>query len=271
MRLGLLLALGSMLSSGLLAGTTRAAEAPNPAGEPPAATPAVNPAKVFTPRQRAAIVAIMRQALQEDPTILSDAVQFYRDKALQRQQAATVQGAHAVWNQLTAAPAFAVRGNPQGRLTVVEFLDPRCTYCRHMSPLVTDFLKRHPDVRLVEKVVPVLGPASLTASRAIFAAAQQGKYAEMRDALLLSPAQPDEGRLKKLARSMDLDMERFFKDMTGPVVNGLIAQNLGQAQKVNMEGTPTFLFGPDTVVPGAASAGQLDAALESAKQAGTRP
>lgn len=227
----------------------------------------VNPAKVFTPVQRAAIVDIMRQALAQDPTILVDAVKAMREKAANAQAETDLKAVHTHWDQLSDAPSYALRGNPKGSVTVVEFLDPRCGYCRRMAPQVTDFLARHPNVRLVEKVVPILGPASMTATRAIYAAAFQGQYGAMRDGILLSPATPDEARLKKLARGMDLDVPRFLKDMNGPAVSALIASNLQQGQIVGLEGTPTFLFGQAAIIPGAVEPHQMDDALAQAVKA----
>lgn len=239
--------------AGLSLGTASAAQA-QPA-----------PSHVFNAQQRGAIVDIVRQALKDDPSILVDAMQSLRQKSMERQQAQNLAGVRANWQAISTAPRYAVRGNPEGSVTVVEFLDPRCGYCRRMAPMVDAFLERHHDVRLVEKVVPVLGPASVLSSRAIYAAALQGKYDSMRRAMMAETGKPDDDRLKEVARQQGLDVTKFMKDLSNPAVAGLITTNLGQAQAVGLDGTPTFVFGQAAVAPGAMDADQMDRLLAAAK------
>lgn len=220
---------------------------------------------VFNAQQRGAIVDVVRQALKDDPSILVDAMQSLRQKSMERQQAQNLVGVRANWQALSTAPSYSVRGNPAGSVTVVEFLDPRCGYCRRMAPLVDAFIARHPDVRLVEKVVPVLGPASVLASRAIYAAALQGHYDGMRRAVMEETSKPDENALKDMARQQGLNVAKFMQDLSNPAVAGLITTNLGQAQAVGLDGTPTFVFGQAAVAPGAMSAEQMDRLFDAAK------
>lgn len=221
---------------------------------------------VFSARQRAAIVQIVRDALKTDPSILSDAIQSIRQQASSQQEAHVKAAVRANWQALSTAPSYAVRGNPQGQVTVVEFLDPRCTYCRHMAPVVDQFLARHPDVRLVEKVIPVLGDASLLDAQAIYAAAFQGQYDAMRRRLMDETAKPGMEHLRDVAKSLKLDVARFEKDMKGPAVMALLTANLGQAQSVGVQGTPTFLFGQAAVAPGALGMEQMEQFLEAARK-----
>ncbi|MXV45076.1 thioredoxin domain-containing protein [Saccharibacter sp. 17.LH.SD] len=218
---------------------------------------------VFNAEQRKAIVEVVRQALKDDPTILIDAMQSLRQKSAEHQQAQNLANVRANWSTISTAPRYAVRGNPQGAVTIVEFLDPRCGYCRRMAPIVDDFLKRHSDVRLVEKVVPVLGAASVVDTRAIYAAAFQGHYDSMRRALMQDAAKPDDGHLKEIARQQGMDVGRFMKDMSSPAVVEMIKSNLVQAQTIGLDGTPTFVFGQAAVVPGAMDADQMDRLLKA--------
>ncbi|MCX5618660.1 DsbA family protein [Bombella sp. TMW 2.2543] len=221
---------------------------------------------VFNEKQRAAIVEIVRDALKNDPSILSDAIQSIRQQASSQQEAHVKAAVRANWQALSTAPSYAVRGNPQGQVTVVEFLDPRCTYCRHMAPVVDQFLAKHSDVRLVEKVIPVLGDASILDARAIYAAAFQGQYDAMRRRLMDETGKPSMEHIRDIAKSLKLDMTRFDKDMKGQAVMGILAANLSQAQSVGVQGTPTFLFGQAAVAPGALGMEQMEQFLEAARK-----
>ncbi|WP_229707569.1 DsbA family protein [Bombella mellum] len=222
--------------------------------------------EVFTARQRAAIVQIVREAMKNDPGILSDAIRSMQQQASSQQEAHVKAAVRANWQALSTAPSYAVRGNTQGQVTVVEFLDPRCTYCRRMAPVVDQFLARHPDVRLVEKVIPVLGDASLLDAQAIYAAAFQGQYDAMRRRLMEETARPSLEHLRDVAKSLKLDVARFEKDLKGQAVMGLLTANLGQAQSVGVQGTPTFLFGQAAVAPGALGMEQMEQFLEAARK-----
>ena len=136
---------------------------------------AVVPARAdqFTPAQRDEIVHIMRDALKQDPTILRDAVEALQADEGSRQEAAA-RGAIAASRQaLTEDPADPVAGNPKGDITIVEFFDTRCPYCRKLEPTMTALLKSDHGVRLVYKDLPILGPASVVGSKSLLAAQRQ--------------------------------------------------------------------------------------------------
>jgi len=225
------------------------------------------PTESFTPAQRAEIVGIMREALQNDPTILTDAIRSIREKAEEQKQDSTLAAVRAHQSELQTAPAFAIRGNPHGKITVVEFYDPRCSYCRSMMGEVDSFLNRHPDVRLVEKVVPVLGNNSVLDTRAIFAASMQGKYEAMRKALMEDTTKPSMERIAELAQANGIDAKKLAADMNSPQTITLINTNLDQGRSVGLDGTPTFIFGTAAVAPGALEPDQMDAFLDRARKA----
>src|ERR1700679_1331245 len=136
------------------------------------------PAAEFTPAQRAEIVAIVRDALKQDPSILRDAITALQADDDAQQSVA----AHAPITQLHDAlitPADPVAGNPHGDVTIVEFFDTRCPYCRRMEPTMQKFLAQDHSVKLVYKDLPILGPASTLGSKALLAAQQQGGYEKL--------------------------------------------------------------------------------------------
>jgi protein-disulfide isomerase len=128
----------------------------------------------FTPEQRREIVGILREALRRDPSILREAlVALEEDEARargDRTRAAIARHAEALFRD----PADPVKGNPRGDVTIVEFFDVRCSFCRQLHPAIEELLRRDGRVRLVLKDLPILGPNSVLAARALLAAQRQG-------------------------------------------------------------------------------------------------
>jgi len=210
----------------------------------------------FTPAQRQEIVKILREALKTDPTILRDAVMAMQ---LSDQQAKTDESQKAIAankQTLFNNPADPVVGNPKGDVTLVEFYDPRCPYCKKVLPEIAALLEKDQKLRLVYKDVPVLGPDSNLEVKAILAAARQGGYAKMQHAVMTDPGKPTELSLRDLATHLGLDGDRLVRDMNGADVAAQIKANLTLARAMKVTGTPTFVVA-DTVIPGAVDAADL--------------
>ena len=148
----------------------------------PAAAPAA--ASSFSAAQRAEIVAIVRDALRADPSILRDAIASLQAEDARRQAGDAAQAIAGASAALLHDPADPVEGNPAGDVTVVEFYDPRCPYCRQIAPDLARLVAQDHGVRLVLKDLPVLGPASVLETHALLAAERQGAYGRLRDALM---------------------------------------------------------------------------------------
>jgi len=214
----------------------------------------------FTAAQRAEIVQVMREAMKADPSILRDAVQTLQAADEQDQQA-EMKAAIAQHRQaLLANPGDPVAGNPAGDVTVVEFYDPRCPYCKRMLPAIDSILAHDHGVRMVYKDIPVLGPPSMIAARAILAAGNQGAYLKMQSALMRNPAQPSEDLVRQMALGLGLDAQRLQADMNSAAISGRIQANMTLAKTLKVQGTPVFIIG-DTVIPGAIDQPQLEAAI----------
>jgi protein-disulfide isomerase len=233
------------------------------------AVPALAADSTFTADQRREIVQILRDALKTDPTILRDAVVSLQ-AADQASEAAELKTKLAQKRQaLLADPADYVAGNPAGDVTMVEFYDPRCPYCRRMVPTLAGMLKKDPGLRLVYKDIPVLGPPSVLESRAILAAQRQGAYGRMQEALMANPAQPSDSMIAETARGLGLDPVKLATDMQSRAVSEKIAANMALARTLKLEGTPVFIVG-DTLIPGAVDQPSLEAAIADARQAPVR-
>ena len=144
------------------------------------------PAAEFTPAQRAEIVAIVRDALKQDPSILRDAIVALQADDGERSQEAS-RAAIAQARPQLVTPADPVAGDPHGDVTIVEFFDTRCPYCRKMEPVMESFLAKDHKVRLVYKDLPILGPASVLGTKALLAAQKQDAYVKMREAVMKLP------------------------------------------------------------------------------------
>lgn len=146
--------------------------------------------------------------------------------------------------------------NPEGRITLVEFFDYNCGYCKRMLPAMMEAIAREKDVRFVFKELPILGEDSVLATRAALAAKLQGKYLEMHTALMQLRGPPKREAVLALARQAGLDLGRLERDMESAAVTDIINANRKLAQNLNIRGTPTLVVG-DTLVPGAIDAATL--------------
>jgi protein-disulfide isomerase len=219
----------------------------------------------FTPAQRVEIVAIVRDALKRDPSILRDAVVALQSDDGEREKSATRAAVSAARNALIT-PNDPVAGNPRGSVTIVEFFDVRCPYCRKLEPEMAAFLASDGDVRLVYKDLPILGPASVLGTKALLAAQKQNAYEKMRDAVMRLPPDITRPAIEAEAKKLGLDSPRLLHDMDDPSVQARIDTNLRLAQQLNIQGTPAMVVGDD-MLPGAVDAAELKRAVLEARAA----
>lgn len=228
--------------------------------------PALSPAAAqsFTPAQRADIVAIVRDALKNDPSILRDAfVELQKDEAQGQERAASA--AITRLDKQIHDPADAIEGNPLGDVTVVEFYDTRCPYCRRMLPVIADLVRAEPNVKVTMKDMPILGPASVLESRALLATQRQGGYFKMRDAIMTSSTPSTIDSLRETATHLGLDNARMIRDMDDPAIKARLEANVALAQQIGIQGTPAMVIG-STLLAGAADIGELRQAIAAARQ-----
>ena len=214
-------------------------------------------AQSFNPAQREEIIGILREALRQDPSILRDAMAAAEKAEIQAREAATRQAIAQHAASLFRAPEDPVRGNPDGRITLVEFFDARCGYCKQLHPTMEQLLRRHRDVRLVLKDLPILGPNSMLASRALLAAQAQGKYADLYGALLSLREEPSEPVLRREAERVGIDWQRLKREMEEPAIARRLNANRALAEALNIQGTPALVIG-ETLIPGAVDLATLE-------------
>jgi protein-disulfide isomerase len=148
------------------------------------------------------------------------------------------------------SPVSHVAGNPDGDVSVVEFFDYNCGYCRRALPDVVKLVKDDGKVRLVLKELPIFGEDSEAASKYALAAANQGKYFEMHQKLFSEPGKADKDKALRIAKELGLDIDKLEKDSQSDDIKKALAEAKDLAQKLNLQGTPLYLIG-DHVLPGA--------------------
>jgi protein-disulfide isomerase len=230
-----------------------------------ALVPVPGRADEFTSTQRAEIVAIMRNALKRDPSILRDAIVALQTDDTEREKTASHTAVLAAKDAMVTEND-PVAGNPHGNLTIVEFFDVRCPYCRKLEPEMAAFLAADHNVRLVYKDLPILGPASVLGTKALLAAQKQDAYVKLRDVLMRMPPDITRAAIDVEARKLGLDSARLLHDMDDPSIQRQIDANLRLAQRLNIQGTPAMVVGND-MLAGAVDTAELKAAVAKARSA----
>src|SRR6185503_8693131 len=165
-----------------------------------------------------------------------------------KNQAAIKDNAEAIFN----SPRQVVVGNPQGDVTFVEFFDYNCGYCKRAMSDMIDLIKSDPKLKIVLKEFPVLGPGSVEAARVAVAVRMQDKtgkkYLDFHQKLLTGRGQADKARALAAAKDVGLDMARIERDLTSDEVKQTLAESLDLAEKLGLNGTPSYVIGKQVVI-----------------------
>ena len=216
-----------------------------------AATPAPAPsATEFTDAQRQSIEKTVREYLIKNPELLVEmSTELERRQAEAEQklrQTAIAENADAIFREKDPL----IGGNPQGDVTIVEFSDYNCPYCKRAFNHIAKIIASDANVRVVMKEFPIFGQQSIGAARVAIAAGKQGKYFAVHTALLRDEGRASEASALRLAEELGLDMDKLKADMNSPDVLKVIADTRQLGEKLGIQGTPFYLVG-DKVVPGA--------------------
>lgn len=214
------------------------------------AGPAPAMAQEFSSTQKQEIELILRDYLLEHPEVLRDALTILQERESAAEQDLQRMAVTDRLDDLQNSPGSPAMGNLDGDVTLVEFFDYQCGYCKSISGHVFDVVEADANVKVVLKEIPILGPASTTAARAALAARQQGKYLELHRALMSHRGQLSDQAIFDIAADEGLDLDQLRTDMDSKEVAAEINANLELAQAIGVRGTPAFVVG-DTVVPGA--------------------
>ena len=221
-------------------------------------------AQTDTP-DRTAAKQMLREVLKENPEILMEALDNLRRHMESGQARESRENLGKLRKELERDPGTFIAGNPSGDVTIVEFFDYRCGYCKQAQPVIQQLVQQDGRIRLALKEFPILGPDSLVASRAAIAAMRQGKYTPFHDALMASQGTLRGNRVLRIATDAGLDAARLRKDMDDPQIEKIIGRNHEIAESLGITGTPSFIIG-DTLVPGVAELEQLRRLVAAARK-----
>lgn len=216
----------------------------------------VDPAGHLSDSNRAAVEQVVHDYLMAHPEILPKAMA----ELDRRQNSAQLAGVRGEVEQATLGT---VLGNPQGKVTLVEFADYACGYCRHSVADVDALIRANPDLRVVVRELPILTPASADAAKMAIAAAEQGRYALFHAAMFES-GHPDPQSIAAAARAAGLDMARARKVIADPATEAELVRNLDLAKRLGFSGTPSWVAG-DAMLSGAVGREQLAEAIAGAR------
>jgi protein-disulfide isomerase len=198
-----------------------------------------------------------RDYLFAHPEVLPEAINRYQR---QQRQAQLV----PVRDQLLTPFPGAVLGNPDGKVTLVEFSDYACTYCRQSVADVQQLIAANPDLRVIVREYPILRPESVDAARMGLAAAQQGKFAAFHDAMYaLGP--PSKATIEQAARQAGVDLAQAEKAISTGLYDSFLKTNVALANRIGIDGTPGWVIG-DRIIDGAVGSAALGEAIAEARR-----
>jgi protein-disulfide isomerase len=231
---------------------------PKPAAETPTGT-------VFTAAQTEEIGKLSRSYLLEHPETIRDAIQALQAKEEAAKADQQTEAVSQYKDRIFSDADAPVAGNPLGDVTLVEFFDYKCPYCKQVSPALEGLLKDDPKLRIVFKEFPILGDSSMLAARAALAAQKQGKYLAFHQALMTHRGQLDMESITNVATSVELNVEKLIADMNAEDIEKHIAATRDLAISLGIRSTPTFIVG-DKVMPGALSIDDLKNLIADARK-----
>ena len=221
-------------------------------------------AKIFSPEQIKAVQQIVAQHIKDNPQAIAESLKV----AMEQQQLAQQEGMRReIANNkrsLFNNPQSPVTGNSKGDETIVVFVDPRCGHCQSFQVVLNQVQKQRKTLRVVYKLIPILGDESVVAAREEIAANMQGKFEEFRQAVYESNADTREERMK-IAKEVGIEMTKFAQHIKSAQVTSELKNNQLLASKLEIDGTPTCIVG-NTLVPGGVPSEELIKLLDKAKK-----
>lgn len=226
------------------------------------------PATMAESLDRSQVEKIVREYILENPEIIEEALIELENRSQRAQEEARSETIRAEQDALLRSDADLVLGNPDGDVTVVEFFDFNCGYCKRAFPDVQALLEDDAQLRVVLKDFPILGPGSVEAAKVALAVKRLNDDAGASDfhaRLMGMQGQANAARALALVEEMGLDRARVEIEMASPEIEAVISANLELAQRLGLTGTPSFVIG-DRIVVGAVGKEPLAEAVGSVRE-----
>ena len=196
------------------------------------------------------IIDVVRSYLTENPEILVEMTTELDKRQQEEQEAQQQKAVSDNADALFRSDKAFIAGNPDGDVTVVEFFDYNCGFCRRAMPDVVKLVDNDDKVKVVFKELPIFGQESEEAAKGALAAAKQDKYFEMHQKLFTEPGKANKEKVLRIANEIGLDVPQLEKDMESADVEASLEEARDLAQQLGLQGTPLYLIG-DRVIPGA--------------------
>lgn len=233
----------------------------------PSTRPALADEAPLSAARKAEIEALVRDYILQHPEIILESVAIMQAREEARKNESVSQALAENREALERDPGDPVLGNPDGDVTIVEFFDYQCGYCKTMMGPLMELVTSDGNIRLILKEFPILGPASETAALASLAAERQGKYEAFHVALLGLRGRLSVEAIWQVALETGLDVTKLKADMSDPSVQGHVRKSFRIAEALGIQGTPAFTVG-NSMVPGAVSKEQLAELVAKARADG---
>ena len=226
------------------------------------------PSEAGAAPNRAAVEKIVREYLLANPELLREMAEKLKSKEEASADAKRSGVFKTTSSEIYNSDNQVVLGNPNGDVTLVEFFDYNCGYCKHALEDTNELLKTDPKLRLVLKEFPVLGPDSVDAARVAVGVRNQApeKYLDFHRKLLSADSATGAGAIE-IARELGLDIDRLSRDLTDPKTEAALISVHKLANQLNINGTPTYVIA-DQVLPGAAGADTLKEVIANVRKCG---
>ena len=219
----------------------------------------------LTPAQTDQVNKLIHDYFMNNPKALIDAIEHAEASMKEDEQSQTKALLQTHREELERDPTSPVLGNPKGDVTIVEFFDYRCPYCKLTAPTLQTLIGQDPKVRLVMKEFPILGKESVFASRIALVVKKHGKYAEFHEAMFALKAKVDDDKTLEVVKSLGLDPVAIKKEAEGSDIDAILKDNYELAHQLNLNGTPAFVIG-DTLLPGAVELKDFQSAIAIARK-----
>jgi protein-disulfide isomerase len=209
-----------------------------------------DPPAVSNPASQQTLDKAIEQYIRTHPEVIEQSLQALETKRETEERARQKVALANRQKDLLHDPSSPVSGNPNGGITLVEFFDYRCGFCKRAAGAVTQLQKEDPGVRVVYKDFPILGEPSEVAAKAALASQSQGKHQAFHEALLASKNEMNKDEVLRIASDIGLDAKRLEADMANPEWQNVIDRNRALAKDLGISGTPGFIVGTE-LQPGA--------------------
>ena len=190
------------------------------------------------------------EIIRNNPEIIMEAIKILQAREAQFKQEQVDQNIKTSKQWLKDDKNAPVLGNPNGEITIVEFFDYNCGYCRRAFKTIMSLIEDNNSIKVVMRELPILGDASVFTAKASLAAQNQKKYKEFHIALMDNRGRNTEKSVLKIAKQIGLNIDQLKLDMNSSFVLTHIEESKKLSQSLGINGTPAFVFGNE-IVPGA--------------------